>query len=87
MRKILALEEAGEQARGATLVYQSGALLPPGPHGALRGALIAAGVARVVVAMEDPNPLVAGDGLRQLRAAGIQAEIAAGFRRRSRETE
>src|ERR1039457_7401161 len=50
-----------------------------GRTGPCTAALIQAGVARVVAALEDPNPLVAGDGLRQLRAAGIQTEIAAAF--------
>jgi diaminohydroxyphosphoribosylaminopyrimidine deaminase / 5-amino-6-(5-phosphoribosylamino)uracil reductase len=77
--EILALEEAGEQARGATLYINLEPCCHQGRTGPCTAALIEAGVARVVVAMEDPNPLVAGAGMRQLRAAGIQAEIAAGF--------
>ncbi len=38
-------------------------------------ALIAAGVKKVVIAMQDPNPLVAGNGIRQLRAAGIECQV------------
>jgi len=77
--EILALEEAGERARGATLYIN---LEPHGHQGRTApctAALIEAGVTRVVAALEDPNPLVAGDGMRQLRAAGIQAEIATAF--------
>jgi diaminohydroxyphosphoribosylaminopyrimidine deaminase/5-amino-6-(5-phosphoribosylamino)uracil reductase len=50
-----------------------------GRTGPCTAALIQAGVARVVAALEDPNPLVAGEGMRQLRAAGIRAEIATAF--------
>jgi len=77
--EILALEEADERARGATLYIN---LEPHGYRGRTEpctAALIAAGVARVVAALEDPNPLVAGAGMRQLRAAGIRAEIATAF--------
>jgi diaminohydroxyphosphoribosylaminopyrimidine deaminase/5-amino-6-(5-phosphoribosylamino)uracil reductase len=77
--EILALDEAGEQARGATLYINLEPHGYQGRTGPCTAALISAGVARVVAALEDPNPLVAGDGLRQLRAAGIQAEIAAAF--------
>jgi diaminohydroxyphosphoribosylaminopyrimidine deaminase/5-amino-6-(5-phosphoribosylamino)uracil reductase len=48
---------------------------PPWPHAALRRSLIAAGVPRVVAAMTDPNPLVAGKGLALLQAAGIDTAV------------
>ena len=73
--EIHALKQAGELARGAT-VYVT--LEPCSHHGRTppcAGALIQAGVARVVVAMVDPNPLVAGEGLAQLQQAGIRTEI------------
>jgi diaminohydroxyphosphoribosylaminopyrimidine deaminase/5-amino-6-(5-phosphoribosylamino)uracil reductase len=69
--EILALEQAGERARGAT-VYVN--LEPCSHHGRTApcaDALIAAGVRRVVSGMPDPNPLVSGQGFARLREAGI----------------
>lgn len=69
-----ALRQAGNLAQGAS-VYVT---LEPCAHyhhtPPCCDALIAAGVSRVVVAVEDPNPLVAGRGMQTLRAAGIQVE-------------
>ncbi|MBN8772793.1 MAG: bifunctional diaminohydroxyphosphoribosylaminopyrimidine deaminase/5-amino-6-(5-phosphoribosylamino)uracil reductase RibD [Thiobacillus sp.] len=73
--EIHALQVAGEAARGAT-VYVT--LEPCSHHGRTppcAEALINAGVARVVAAMSDPNPLVAGGGIAMLTLAGIQAEV------------
>jgi diaminohydroxyphosphoribosylaminopyrimidine deaminase/5-amino-6-(5-phosphoribosylamino)uracil reductase len=70
----MALAEAGERARGATLVVT---LEPCAHHGRTPpcvDAIIAAGIARVVVAVEDPNPVAQG-GLAALRAAGIEVAI------------
>lgn len=73
-----AARAAGHDVRGAT-AYVS--LEPCSHHGRTPpccDALIEAGVARVVVAIEDPNPLVAGRGIARLRAAGIEVEVVGG---------
>ncbi len=82
----MALAEAGEKSRGATCYVT----LEPCAHRSQRGPacsdlLVAAGVARVVAAMEDPDPRTAGAGLARLAAAGIAVEvgIAAAAARRS----
>ncbi|MFN7995755.1 MAG: bifunctional diaminohydroxyphosphoribosylaminopyrimidine deaminase/5-amino-6-(5-phosphoribosylamino)uracil reductase RibD [Bryobacteraceae bacterium] len=77
--EILALEEAGDGARGSTLYITLEPCSHHGRTGPCAAALIDAGVKRVVAALEDPNPLVSGEGLRQLRAAGIQTEVAGDF--------
>ena len=69
--EVIALDAAGESARGATLYINLEPCCHTGRTGPCTEALIAAGVARVVAAMPDPNPLVAGRGFKQLRAAGI----------------
>ena len=73
--EILALEEAGERARGATIYVTLEPCSHTGRTPPCVDALIAAGIAKVVVASEDPNPLVAGEGLRRLRASGIAVEL------------
>jgi len=72
--EVLALEAAGEKARGATLYINLEPCSHTGGTGPCTRALIAAGVARVVAAMIDPNPAVAGRGLKELRAAGIRVD-------------
>jgi diaminohydroxyphosphoribosylaminopyrimidine deaminase / 5-amino-6-(5-phosphoribosylamino)uracil reductase len=74
----IAIDHAGEAARGATLYVT----LEPCSHFGVSppcvDAVIAAGVARVVSAMEDPNPLVGGQGHARLRAAGVAVSVGAG---------
>ena len=76
--EVEALRRAGEAARGATLY----ATLEPCSHFGksppCADAIIAAGLARVVSAIEDPNPEVAGQGHARLRAAGIAVDVGIG---------
>jgi diaminohydroxyphosphoribosylaminopyrimidine deaminase/5-amino-6-(5-phosphoribosylamino)uracil reductase len=73
--EVIALEAAGEAARGATLYINLEPCCHTGRTGPCTQALINAGVARVVAAMPDPNPQVAGRGFQQLRDGGIEVSI------------
>src|SRR5215471_10513016 len=77
--EILALEAAGERARGATLYINLEPCSHTGRTGPCADALVTAGVAKVVAAMQDPNSLVAGEGFKRLRNAGVEVEIASAF--------
>ena len=70
--EIHALRDAGEQAGGATLYVTLEPCCHHGRTPPCTGAIIKAGIKRVVVAMTDPNPLMAGKGLDTLKRAGIQ---------------
>jgi diaminohydroxyphosphoribosylaminopyrimidine deaminase/5-amino-6-(5-phosphoribosylamino)uracil reductase len=69
--EILSLEQAGDKARGATLYINLEPCSHQGRTGPCADALIAAGISRVVACMQDPNPLVSGQGFVKLRKAGI----------------
>ena len=83
--EVEALRRAGKAARGATLYVT---LEPCSHHGKsppCADAVIAAGILRVVSALEDPNPEVAGAGHARLRAAGIAVDIGIGAEAASRD--
>ncbi len=71
--EINALQQAGAQAAGATAYVTLEPCCHHGRTAPCTDALIAAGVGRVVAAMEDPNPAVAGKGLAALQTAGIDS--------------
>src|ERR1700675_105065 len=65
--EVIAVDAAGEAARGATLYINLEPCCHIGRTGPCTNALIGAGVTRVVAAMEDPNPAVSGRGFKHLR--------------------
>jgi diaminohydroxyphosphoribosylaminopyrimidine deaminase/5-amino-6-(5-phosphoribosylamino)uracil reductase len=73
--EIVALEEAGPQARGSTLYVTLEPCCHHGRTGPCADALIKAGISRVVAAIEDPNPLVASRGFERLKEAGLAVEV------------
>ena len=75
--EIIALDQAGPKAKGATLYVNLEPCSHEGRTGPCADAIIAAGVRRVVSSIEDPNPQVSGQGFARLRAAGV--EVASGF--------
>jgi diaminohydroxyphosphoribosylaminopyrimidine deaminase/5-amino-6-(5-phosphoribosylamino)uracil reductase len=80
-----ALKRAGEAARGATLYVTLEPCSHIGKSPPCADAIIAAGIARVVSAIEDPNPEVAGQGHAKLRAAGIAVDIGLGAAEAARD--
>jgi diaminohydroxyphosphoribosylaminopyrimidine deaminase/5-amino-6-(5-phosphoribosylamino)uracil reductase len=73
--EIHALEDAGDRARGATLYCTLEPCCHTGRTGPCVPEIVGAGIARVVVAIEDPNPLVAGAGIAQLQAQGVEVAV------------
>jgi diaminohydroxyphosphoribosylaminopyrimidine deaminase / 5-amino-6-(5-phosphoribosylamino)uracil reductase len=76
--EIHALDEAADKARGATLYCTLEPCSHTGRTGPCTERIIAAGIRRVVAAMEDPFPVVSGRGLAALRAAGIEVNVGVG---------
>jgi diaminohydroxyphosphoribosylaminopyrimidine deaminase/5-amino-6-(5-phosphoribosylamino)uracil reductase len=73
--EVLALEQAGTKARGATLYVNLEPCSHEGRTSPCSDAVIAAGITRVVASMEDPNPAVRGKGFDRLRAAGLELKV------------
>ncbi len=82
--EVMALRQAGPLAGGSTLYVTLEPCCHYGRTPPCTNAVIAAGVASVVVAVEDPNPLVAGKGLARLRASGVTIRLHDGLDEASR---
>jgi diaminohydroxyphosphoribosylaminopyrimidine deaminase/5-amino-6-(5-phosphoribosylamino)uracil reductase len=76
--EIHALDAAGVAARGATLYCTLEPCAHVGRTGPCANRIVTAGIARVVAAMRDPNPLVSGKGFEYLRAHGVSVEVGVG---------
>ena len=73
--EIVALRQAGERAKGSTAYITLEPCCHQGKTGPCTDAIIRAGVKRVVVAMQDPNPVVTGKGIQQLRDHNVDVEV------------
>ena len=73
--EVLAIEQARERARGATLYLNLEPCSHTGRTGPCADAVIRAGIVRVYAAMQDPNPAVSGKGFERLRGAGIEVHV------------
>lgn len=73
--EVLALAQAGKEAKGATAYVTLEPCSHFGKTPPCANALVASGVSRVVIAMQDPNPLVAGKGIEILKQAGIVVDV------------
>src|SRR5208282_6663577 len=73
--EIIALKQAGKDARGATLYVTLEPCCTTGRTGPCTKAIVAAGVKRVVAAIKDPNPAVAGRGFAELKLAGVEVDV------------
>ena len=73
--EILALADAGERARGATLYCTLEPCSHTGRTGPCAPKVVAAGIRRAVIAMGDPNPLVSGRGIELLRSHGVEVTV------------
>jgi diaminohydroxyphosphoribosylaminopyrimidine deaminase / 5-amino-6-(5-phosphoribosylamino)uracil reductase len=73
--EVLALEEAGPRARGATMYCTLEPCCHVGRTGPCVARIVDAGISRLVAAIEDPNPLVNGKGFEYLRAHGVEVDV------------
>jgi len=73
--EVIAIDQAGENARGTTLYVNLEPCSHQGRTGPCAGAIVAAGISRVVASMQDPNPLVRGKGFDFLRQAGVAVSV------------
>src|SRR3989338_7696811 len=73
--EIIALKEAGEKARGGTLYITLEPCCHVGKTGPCTEAIVKAGLRKVVVGMLDPNGLVNGKGMRELKRLGVEVEV------------
>jgi diaminohydroxyphosphoribosylaminopyrimidine deaminase/5-amino-6-(5-phosphoribosylamino)uracil reductase len=81
--EVLALEEAGELAQGATLYVTLEPCSHQGRTPPCVGEIIAAGIKKVVSAMQDPNPRVHGSGFNVLQKVGIEVDVDSGYTARA----
>src|SRR4051794_29035821 len=73
--EVLAIAEAGDLVRGATLYLNLEPCSHQGRTGPCADAVVAAGISRVFASMQDPNPMVSGKGFERLRAAGVEVHV------------